>query len=145
VIKFFDVYESGCPTARTLQLLYDLLEERRPSESISHKQLPSLKEHVAFVDSHPYREWWLICVPDLPVATTVPVGAIYLSKQNEIGVGILTRHRRRGYGQAAIRAMVERHPGERLVANINPENHRSIAVFKKLGFRLLQLTFEASR
>ena len=35
--------------------LYDLLKERTPTVSISHKALPSFKEHCRFVASHPYR------------------------------------------------------------------------------------------
>lgn len=137
MITLRDVYSThGCPTTDTIQLLYLLLSERSPAESISHKSMPSMPEHTKFVNSYPYKEWWLICIgPD-------PIGAIYLSKQNEIGIGVLRRFRRQGHGQAAIREMIERHASERLLANISPENHRSIAIFKKLGFKHIQATFE---
>jgi len=136
VITLRDLYESGIVATPMMQMLYTMLSERSPSENISHKVMPSMPEHMKFVNSRPYKEWWLICVGE------DAVGAIYLSKQNEIGVGILRRVRRLGYGQAAIRAMMERHPGERLAANINPENHRSIHIFKKLGFKHVQATLE---
>lgn len=136
MIELIDVYASGAPTARTLQLLYDLLSERAPNESISHKRLPTMPDHIKFVDSRPYKEWWLICIGE------DPVGAIYLSSHNEIGIGVLRRFRRKGYGQAAIREIMTRHAGERLLANINPENHQSIHIFKKFGFKHTQTTFE---
>jgi len=136
VITLRDVYESGEPDANTIQLLYLLLSERSPNENISHKTMPSMPGHTRFVRARPYKEWWLICVG------ADPVGAIYLSTHNEIGVGVLRRFRRKGYGQAAIREVMTRHAGERLLANINPDNHQSIHIFKKFGFRHTQTTFE---
>lgn len=136
MISLRDVYDNDEPDMNTIQLLYLLLSERSPSESISHKIMPSMPEHTRFVRSRPYKEWWLICIGE------DPVGAIYLSNHNEIGIGVLRRFRRKGYGQAAIREIMTRHAGERLLANINPENHQSIHIFKKLGFRHTQTTLE---
>ena len=62
-----------------VKLLYDLLSERTPEESISHKSMPTYPEHEKFVQSNPYFAWYLIDVDGQFV------GSIYLSKQREIG------------------------------------------------------------
>ncbi len=62
------------------KVLYDLLKERRPAESISHRRMPSWEEHCRFVDSRPYQFWYLIDGGD------EFLGAIYLTERlSEIG------------------------------------------------------------
>ena len=119
------------------KLLYDLLSEREPHVNISHQEMPTWEEHCAFVASHPYKEWNII-VSD----TNKLVGACYLSRMNEIGVFIFKAHQGKGYGTFAIDAMRIRHPGERILANVAPSNDASHKLFKKLGFRLIQVTYE---
>ncbi len=46
------------PTAT--HVLYDLMKEATPEQSISHKALPRWEDHMAFVCGHHYRDWWLI-------------------------------------------------------------------------------------
>lgn len=111
-----------------------MLGERDPFVNISHWQMPSWPDHLAFIDRRPYREWWLI---ELEGAI---VGACYLSKQNEIGIFVYRLKRRQGIGSAAVRMLMDRHPGERLLANINPHNEGSRAMFEALGFRHVQDT-----
>ena len=117
-------------------LLYKLLEERDQSVNISHRRMPSWDEHLGFIASRPYGAWYLIRV------SGVYVGAIYLSKQDEIGIFVLSEHRGKGYGPQAIEALMARHPRPRFLANINPANERSIDMFGRLGFHLIQHTYE---
>ena len=117
-------------------VLYDLLYERTLEQSISHKKMPTIEEHKEFVASHPYREWHLICIDALIV------GAIYLTKNNEIGIGILEHSKGHGYGKQAVKMLIDMHQGERLLANINPANEASIKMFEGLGFKLIQQTYE---
>jgi RimJ/RimL family protein N-acetyltransferase len=131
-VKLVDVYEA--PAAP--ELLYRLMEERTPEINISHRALPDRESHLAFIASRPYDAWYLI------EAEGEPVGAIYLSKAGEIGVFILADRRGHGYGRRAIAMLMERHPRERFLANINPANTRSIAFFESLGFRHIQNTYE---
>ena len=42
------------------RFLYDLLKERTSSTNISHKKMPTYKEHVKFVNSKPYAKWYVI-------------------------------------------------------------------------------------
>ena len=116
--------------------LYELLRERTEQQSISHKKMPTYQEHCRFVDSKPYKDWFLI--EDHGEA----VGAIYLTHQNEIGVFIFKKYQGKGYGPLAIHMLMCRFPGERFLANINPNNAASIKCFTQLGFKLIQQTYE---
>jgi hypothetical protein len=115
--------------------LYRLLQERRPEESISHKTMPSFEAHRAFVESHPYAHWYMIH------AAHHIVGAVYLTHAREVGIGILIDHRHSGYARAALAELRRLHPGP-LLANINPSNTKSLELFKSLGARLIQHTYE---
>jgi RimJ/RimL family protein N-acetyltransferase len=116
-------------------LLYQLLSERDEAVNISHRAMPCWGDHVRYVESNPHEAWYFICDPD-------PVGACYLSKSNEIGVFVFHNHQKRGYGRAAVKALMEKHGGRRYIANINPRNDPSQFLFKNLGFKLVQNTYE---
>lgn len=116
--------------------LYDLLEEREPHQAISHKEMPTYFQHVEFVKSEPYKAWYLITGYQGRV-----IGATYLSKQNEIGIGIFKKYQGKGYGRDAVLQLMKKHKGP-FLANINPKNAASIAFFEHLDFGLLQVTYE---
>jgi RimJ/RimL family protein N-acetyltransferase len=118
-----------------LQFLYDLLAERTPEQSISHKTMPTWDEHVRFVGSRPYLGWHLIA------ESGYLRGAIYLTKQREIGVGILRSQQRKGYARAAVLELMDRYTGP-FLANVNPKNEASIKLWESLGFNLLQVTYQ---
>ena len=69
------------------------------------------------------------------------VGAIYVTAQNEIGISILKRFQGFGYGKAAVLRVMEILGPREYLANINPANKRSAAMFKSLGFGLIQHTY----
>jgi RimJ/RimL family protein N-acetyltransferase len=140
MIHLVDVYTEIYETRVATKFLYELLKERTITTNISHREMPSFEKHCAFVDSRPYHEWFLI-YQEWGNVEMGPLGSIYLSKQNEIGVFIAKEHQRKGYGQIAVCSLMNRHPGETFLANINPHNSRSIAMFEGLGFVLKQLTF----
>lgn len=123
---------------RTLVALHLLLAEREPHQSISHRRMPTWGEHVAFVESRPYTAWYVAEVDG------APVGAVYLTRNDEIGVSIFAEHRGRGLGRQAVEALRARHPRPRYLANINPANHQSIAFFERMGFRHIQNTYEGT-
>lgn len=115
--------------------LYALLQEREPGQNISHRKMPTVAEHLAFVRAQPYREWFLIEAQGV-------VGAIYLTRQNEIGIFVFKAHQGKGYGKAAVKLLIGRHKDERLLANVNPSNKRSRKLFEGLHGKLLQVTYE---
>jgi RimJ/RimL family protein N-acetyltransferase len=120
--------------AEHLRELYELLGERNPNECISHKQMPTFAEHVDFVSSKPYLAWYLIQEDELYL------GAVYLSRQREIGIFLFPGFQGMDYGKMAVAELMVRHPG-RFLANISPENYRSQKFFEKLGFTLIQQTY----
>jgi len=131
-IKLRSVYlEDEAP-----RLLYRLLEERNDEINISHRSMPTWRAHLAFIRSKPYSAWYLV------KAGREFVGAIYLSKTNEIGIFVLREHQGKGLGKKAIQALMKRHPRKRFLANINPRNTNSIGMFEGMGFRHIQNTYE---
>ena len=135
MIRLVDVYDNPNP-GQSIDFLYSLLEDRDPIANISHRRMPTVSDHIRFVHSRPYRAWYII------FSDSHPVGAVYLSKAAEIGIFILKGRQGNGYGKAAIRILMELHPQKRYLANIAPGNSRSISMFEKIGFNLIQLTLE---
>ena len=131
-VRFVGVNPHDLPQ---VQFLYELLKERDPVVNISHREMPSFEKHREFVDSLPYKCWYIIHADD------DPIGSVYLTHQNEIGIFILKARQGHDYGKQAICLLMNMHPGMRFLANINPHNSRSINVFEGLGFNLIQLMF----
>lgn len=140
-MKFVSIYDEP----RAMDLLYRLLSERR--YNVSHRKMPGAVNHRKFVISRPYRYWYMIDVEG------AYVGAIYLGRNNEIGIGIFHEFQGQHYGRQAVSMLIEKHkplkgiPSIRskyFVANINPENETSIRMFQRLGFRHIQNTYELS-
>ena len=68
------------PTEVQIGITYDLLLQRR--HVISHRLAPVFEDHVKFVNSNPYRAWYLA------MNNQKAVGTFYLSKENTIGINI---------------------------------------------------------
>ena len=119
-----------------VKILYDLLLEREDFMNISHKAMPTLAEHTAFVESVPYFQWLFV-----KNETGSYVGSIYLTKQREIGIFIFKQYQGRGYGKAAVIELRKRVPGK-MLANISPANNKSIKFFESLGAKRIQNTYE---
>lgn len=119
-----------------LEFLYQLLQERDPRANISHRKMPSFKEHCDFVDSRPYSAWYII------MAENESVGSVYLSKQDEIGIFLKKENKGKGYGSAALQILMMENPRNRYLANVSPKNNESINFFSKNNFDLIQYTFE---
>ena len=129
------------------RFLYALLEARVANleMNISHQAMPDYLEHIKFVRSHPYRAWHLIR-RDLQ-----PVGTIYATYLNEIGMHLMPTDQGKGIGRWALEQFLARMhplpaiPARRIgawLANINPANRRSIDFFERAGFALKQYTFQ---
>ena len=116
--------------------LYDLLSERDPRANISHKKMPSYEKHVKFILSNPYKIWYIIYLGN------TKSGSIYLSKQNEIGIFVLSKHQGKHIGKQALQLLMKKNPESRYLANVNPKNRKSINFFKKNKFTLIQHTYE---
>ena len=117
-----------------LLTLFDLLAERKPHQNISHQRMPSYEEHCQFVNSMPYKAWYLIEEKD------EILGTVYLTKQNEIGIQLFDKYRGKGFGTMAIVEIMKFHKGP-FYANINPKNEDSIRFFEGFGAKHIQNTY----
>jgi RimJ/RimL family protein N-acetyltransferase len=137
---------SDVPEAR--DVLWEILQERADprdaNTNISHKETPSREEHDLFVINHPFWKWFLIRHKG------EWIGQIRVSSRNEIGIGLLRKHRGKRLGTEAVKTLMEtlkpqpaiksvRRAG--WIANIHPKNHRSQEMFWHLGFEKIQQTF----
>lgn len=98
--------------------------------------MPSIAEHVGFLRSNPYAAWYIIELDHQPA------GAIYLTHQDEIGIHVQSGFRGKGIGRHAITELMRQHPKPRYLANIAPLNAKSQAMFMKMGFNIIQYTYE---
>ena len=118
------------------KFLYELLENRDSRANISHKKMPTYRQHVKFVKSKPYSKWYVI------ILSKEKIGSIYLSKTDEIGIFIQKNFQKQNLGKSALKELFKKNPRKRYLANVNPKNQKSIQFFKNNGFNLIQYTFE---
>lgn len=131
LISVYDV-----PLSVAARVLYDLLLERPPEANISHSKMPSYEDHVAFIVSRPYLVWCLI----QDSTTFYWVGAVAITKADEIAVAIFKSHQREAYATSAIQTLRRDYPRP-LLANVAPNNAPSHALFLKLGGEVIQHTY----
>jgi RimJ/RimL family protein N-acetyltransferase len=121
------------------RFLYNLLKERDPRANISHKIMPSYKQHVKFISSKPYFKWYII------EYGIHKAGSIYLTKNNEIGIFLKKSLQGHNIGKVALKLLIEKNPRTRYLANTSPKNKKSICFFKKNGFKLISYTYELKK
>ena len=46
------------------KFLFDLLKERDSYANISHKKMPTFASHVKFLESKPYKKWYIISIKE---------------------------------------------------------------------------------
>lgn len=115
--------------------LYRMLAERPEEARISHKEMPSWEQHVAFLASRPYDHWYFIDVEGNLVGNT------YLTDRNEIGIHLSPPWRGKGIGGEAIDELCRMHYRPYYLANIAPGNQASISFFESKAFYLVQHTY----
>ena len=118
------------------EFLYELLSERKQITFISHKKMPTYEEHVKFIESEPYSKWYIIQIDDKKI------GSIYLTKENEIGIHFFTQYEENEIFQNVIKEFFLKEPREKFFMNVSPKNEQYIDLAKKLGFHLVQHTYE---
>ena len=121
------------------RFLYNLLLERDSHQNISHKKMPTYNQHVSFVSSKPYSIWYVI------LYGASKAGSIYLTSQNEIGIFIKKSFQNKQIGNIVLHKLIQKNPKKRYLANVSPQNKKSVRFFKNNGFKLIQYTFELSK
>lgn len=123
-----------------LRVLYDLLTERPAAANISHKKMPTWKQHQEFVAHCDYFDWCLI-QEDHGLRSYTWLGAVYLTRANEIGISVFNYVQNHGHGPNAVVMMMMKHGERNYYANVAPNNEASRKMFAKLGFKLIQVTY----
>jgi hypothetical protein len=123
-------------TKNDFKFLYELLLERDQVANISHKKIPTYDEHVKFVTSKPYLQWYVVYYNDKKS------GSAYLTKQNEIGIFVKKELQEKGIGSQILELIMGGNGPGRYLANISPKNKKSIKFFMNHGFNLIQYTYE---
>ena len=86
----------------------------------------------------------------LETACDAYVGALECTDRNEIGVHILKKYQRDGYGTEAMKLFFRTHKplpsvkavrNGRWLVNVAPDNEEAKAFFRRLGFTKVQETF----
>ena len=116
--------------------LYDLLKNKDTNANISHKKMPSYDEHVKFVMSKPYTNWYII------EYDKKNVGAIYLSKQDEIGISVNNDYEYDHIVKPALKLLMKLNQRKRYLANTSPKDVRSQEFLLKNGFTGLEYVYE---
>jgi len=122
------------------KFLFELLKERDSHANISHKKMPTYASHVKFIESKPYKKWYIITVYEYKCKEKV--GSIYLSKNDEVGIFVSNEFQGKNIGKLALSELMKRNPRQRYLANVSPKNEKSLKFFKDNGFELIQHTFE---
>ena len=131
------------PSDKQIDILYDLLRVRK--YSISHTNLPEFNEHKEFVINNPYRVWMLI------YHRQIPIGTIYISNDNSIGISLKT------YSimlmKSLLKKIVENYKplppiksirGKNFHININPGDKKVISIIEKIGLVHIKSTYSIS-
>jgi RimJ/RimL family protein N-acetyltransferase len=116
--------------------LHNLLAQRNSIVNISHKRMPTWEEHVKFVKSKPYSKWYVIYNND------EKIGSIYLSNQNEVGIHLLKKYENESIYLESIKKLMLLNLKIKFRVNVSPKNKNYIVLFKKLGFKMVQHTYE---
>ena len=123
-------------TKNDMLFLYELLKNKDPNANISHKKMPSYDEHVKFVMSKPYTNWYII------EYDKKNVGAIYLSKQDEIGISVNNDYEYDQIAKPALKLLMKLNQRKRYLANTSPKDVKSQEFLLKNGFTGLEYVYE---
>lgn len=122
-----------------IEFLYKLLKHRSRSHNISHKKMPSLREHIKFVNSKPYKKWYVI------LNDKQKIGSIYISKNDEVAIHLKNNICKEKFFILALKQLIKFDSNEFFYFNTNPNNKGLNNFFKKNNFTLLQLTYKISK
>lgn len=134
-------FDEVVPSNEQVIELYNLLARRK--HGISHHSSPSLEQHISFVESHPYRFWFLIYIDK------EAIGSFYISNENTIGVNIVHNEslqllsdilefvKQRYSPLPAVKSV----RGDVFAINVPPDNDFLIKSLRELGAKLIQITY----
>ena len=123
-------------TSSDTDFLFELLKNRDQFENISHKIMPTFKNHEKFVNSKPYFKWYII-YEDLK-----KIGSTYITNQNEIAIHFLNIKNYEGFFLESLEIIIKKNSKKRFLLNISPKNKKLKRIVEKNKFKLIQHTYE---
>ena len=123
-------------TSSDTNFLFKLLKNRDQFENISHKIMPTFKNHEKFVKSKPYFKWYII-YEDLK-----KIGSAYITNQNEIGIHFINIKNYEDFFLESLEIIIKKNSGKRFLLNISPKNKKLKRIAEKNKFKLIQHTYE---
>ena len=130
-------------STHNIKILYGLLKKREKKRDISHKKLPSFKEHEYFVNASPYRFWFLI------YKNKEIMGSIYITKLNEISIKLI-KNSKLVYKETLNTIIKNIKPlkpipskrNSNFIINIAPNDKYYVTLLSKIGAKKIQETFQ---
>lgn len=132
-----------------LKFTYQLMQERYQQQYkdninikyLSSETLPSYYSHVKWIKKHGSGNLRLYKVGDdfaaLVTHFEIQDVSADITINNEIGIFVLERYWGKGIGYECLKEFLSQNPDLVAYAKINPNNTRSINLFKKLGFECI--------
>jgi len=122
-----------------LKFLYELLKQREPEQNISHRKMPNYNQHVKFVKSKPYAFWYIV------IENGERIGSVYLTDLDEVGISFVKRKKGKGLEEEVLKIIMKKHSRKRFFVNISTKNKKLELLVKKIGFKMIQKTYEIER
>lgn len=125
-----------------INILYKFLKKRSIYDNISHTSLPNYQQHRLFVNTNPYRYWFLIFF------SKKVIGSAYVSRLNEISIKIEKNNL--VIYKETLKLLIENLkplkeiPSQRskhFVINVSPKNKNLINLLSKMGLQKIQETY----
>ena len=134
-------FEKIIPNQNQINSLYELLEGR--DFNISHKNMPTFKEHEHFVKNHPYIEWFII------KKKNSKIGTLYIQKDNSIGLNLYEKFVKQDLKNCIEFINNNFSPlnpiksirRDTFYVNVSSNNKKLIKAFNELGKNELQVSF----
>ena len=126
-----------------IKALFKILKDRKINSSISHKKLPTYKEHKKFVLSMPYRYWLFIR------GENINLGSVFVSRNNEISINLLENDEST-YAEVLhfvinnfkpLKAIPSKR-NSNFILNISPKNKFVLNILKKFKIEKVQETYK---
>ena len=130
-------------SAPHMNALLEILKSRDTQSNISHTKLPSYKKHKQFVNSKPYRYWFLI------LSSNQVIGNTYITRLNEISIKLKKKNSL--YYQETLSLLINNFkplkaiPSKRrssFLLNVSSKDKSLISLFSRMGLKKIQETYK---
>lgn len=113
--------------------IYDIVKTwlENTDQSVTLLKMPDFDEYFK-VESQRY----------IMKTNGIKIGFVQILTNNEMGLVLIPEYHNKGFGTKALIELIKKHPRNKYFATINNQNHASIKIFNKLGFKPKGTIFE---